>query len=425
MKRLALWGAVLSICTAVSTADAQTPWSSSETSWLSPDLSAAADRLFNYRLASTQDPATPTNETQPEAAAANTPYVDYGNGACATCDTSCFDTCGACCGGWFGGVYAIGLNRSDDFGVELSYDGANPFPAAMTTSAADIDWGAGLETRFGKYLSCYWAMEVAYWGISPSRQEAYVCNACQNIDLTSAIEFDGLLYDAGAGLNPVSDWFGTAAAPAQAHRVRRNFEAHNVEINLIRNPYRRTGCTHFELVGGFRYLKFDDSFSFASNLTSDTFGNDPVNELFYSIDMENHLYGFQIGGRLDHYLCSCLSINGGVKYGLYGNHIKHRQDLASGAGVLAVNGGGNPYQFDVSDDELAGLGELFTGLSYSITPCWKLTGGYRAIHACGVGLATSQIPRARGFRDRRLARAIDAENSLFLHGAYAGIEYNW
>ena len=134
MKRLALWGAVLSICTAVSTADAQTPWSGGGSSWLSSDLSAAKDRLFNYRLAS-QEPATPSaDEVMPEAAAAAANGSNLSAyGSCDTCDTSCFDTCGNCCGGWFGGVYAIGLNRSDDYGVDLSYNAARPYPAAMTT----------------------------------------------------------------------------------------------------------------------------------------------------------------------------------------------------------------------------------------------------------------------------------------------------
>lgn len=450
MKRFVQWGVVLSVCATTTTANGQSPWESAG-KWLT--TKPAPSRTLTFKTAmqgetpapprpaveampSPSDAAAPAPATQEEAPLgsgaitdeAKSTYELYKNGeglgyteGC--CDIGCAP--GSCCG-WFGGIYALGLRLHDDHGVDLSYNGLNPYPALLTTHSASVDYGPGFETRFGKYLSCCWGVEASYWGIFPESQEAYICNTCDSVDLASAINFDGLLYDNGTLVDSVSLWFGTPTGPAQVHRLRRDFDAHNIEINLIRNPCRRNGCMHFELIAGFRYLQLNEKFGFATDLTSDTFGDDPVNELYYDIDVDNHLFGFQVGGRVDHYIWKKLSVNGGSKFGIYGNHITHSQTMASGDGVLATNvNTGEGYRFNVSDNEVAFVGELFAGVSYDVTCKWRLTGGYRAITACGVARTTSNIPRAGEFGSWDRVRATDSNDCLLLHGAYAGIEYNW
>lgn len=386
----------------------------------------------------TPPPPTPNAENMPSPSdeaplgsgaleqEARSTFEVYKNGDGLGCADGCCDVSPSCGCGWFGGIYALGLALEDDHGVDLSYDGLNPFPALLTTSSADIEYGPGFETRFGKYLNCCYAIEASYWGIFPDRQESYICNTCDAVDLASAIDFDGLVYDNGTVVDNVSVWFGTPTGPAQVHRLRRNFEAHNIEINLIRNPYRRSGCTHFELIAGFRYLQLNEKFGFATGLTSDTFGDDLANELYYDINVDNHLMGFQVGGRMDHYVYRKLSINGGSKFGLFGNHIKHNQSMGSGDGFLATNiNSGEGYRFNVSDNEVAFIGELFAGASYDVCCNWRITGGYRAVAACGVARSTSNIPRAGEFGSQERYRATDSNDCLLLHGAYAGVEYNW
>ena len=73
---------------------------------------------------------------------------------------------------------------------------------------------------------------------------------------------------------------------------------------------------HYELLAGIRYFKFDDNFSFATDYTSDAFGDDPVNEMDYVVDTENYLLGFQVGGRMDYYLWGGLSVNAGTALGI-------------------------------------------------------------------------------------------------------------
>ena len=330
-----------------------------------------------------------------------------------------------CCG-WFGGIYGVGLSLQKGYGTDVSYDSQNPFPALLTTNSAAVDYGPGFETRLGKYLNQCWGVEFSYWGVYPSREEEGVSSAATSVDLASAIDFDGLLYDNGVTEDSVAAWFGTLASPATAHRVRRNFEAHNIELNLIRNPYRRNAGTHFELIAGLRYLLLDESFGFDSSLTNNVFGVDPANDLYYDVEVDNHLIGFQVGGRLDHYLSKRIAVNCGSKFGIFGNRIQHRQSVVSGNGVYATNVvTGEDYRFDVTDNEVSFLGELFAGLTYDISHHWRVSGGYRAVTASDVARSVGNIPRAGEFGSWERVQATNSTDSLLLHGAYLGLEYNW
>jgi hypothetical protein len=296
----------------------------------------------------------------------------------------------------------------------------------LSTADADIEYGGGFETIFGYRLNCCYAIQAGYWGFFPEEQEAYACNDCFAGDLGSALRFYGLRYDNGQGYDGgLLDWYGDYGDPASAHRLRRNFEAHNIEVNLIRNPVRRSGCVHYELLGGVRFLTFDDSFSFATDYANDTFGDDPANELDYVIRAENNLIGFQLGGRMDYYIWHGLALNAGTKLGIYGNHIRHRQYIWGGNGFAYVDGTNELYNVHSSKDDVAFLGELQAGLSYDLGACWRVTGGYRAIIASGVALSTSQIPRENEYASKAAVGRIDSADSLVLHGAYLGVEYNW
>ena len=330
------------------------------------------------------------------------------------------------CRGWFGGIYGVGLALQKGYGTDVSYNSQNPFPALLTTNSAAVDYGPGFETRIGKYLNQCWGVEFSYWGVYPSREEEGISFTPTSVDLASAIDFNGLRYSNGVTEDSVSAWFGTLANPATAHRVRHNFEAHNIELNLIRNPYRRNADTHFELIAGLRYLLLDESFGFDSSLNNDVFGVDPADDLYYDVEVDNHLIGFQVGSRLDHYLSKRIAVNCGSKFGIFGNRIQHRQSVVSGSGVYATNvATGENYRFDVTDNEVSFLGELFAGLTYDISQSWRLSCGYRAVTASDVARSVGNIPRAGEFGSWERVQATNSTDSLLMHGAYLGLEYNW
>ena len=133
-----------------------------------------------------------------------------------------------------------------------------------------------------------------------------------------------------------------------------------------------------------------------------------------------------MGGRLDHYLSKRIAVNCGSKFGIFGNRIQHRQSVVSGSGVYATNvATGEDYRFDVTDNEVSFLGELFAGLTYDISHHWRVSGGYRAVTASDVARSVGNIPRAGEFGSWERVQATNSTDSLLLHGAYLGLEYNW
>ena len=115
----------------------------------------------------------------------------------------------------------------------------------------------------------------------------------------------------------------------------------------------------------------------------------------------------------------------GPSSGIYNNRVKQRQRLYGGNGNAYVASSNEDYSFRSSDDDIAFVGEMFAGLSYDINSCWRISGGYRAVAACGVAQSTSQFPRDREFASIVRSGQIDSGDCLVLHGAYLGLEYNW
>ena len=93
------------------------------------------------------------------------------------------------------------------------------------------------------------------------------------------------------------------------------------------------------------------------------------------------------------------------------------------SGCAPLGYAGSAYGSDSSKEDIAFTGELMVGLSYDLTPLWRLVGGYRAVAITGVGLPLGQIPTR--FDDLAAVDRIDSGDSLLLHGAEAGLECNW
>lgn len=195
---------------------------------------------------------------------------------------------------WFGGVYALGMTRTQGTPVKLTSQmptgGAYPYypqPEAtiLTSRDVDYDFRAGVEIRIGSTFtigepcntcqspcgyntgcgcnSCAppttYAWEVAWWGLDNSPDDAMVMfNGTDRI--YGMKSYVGLEYDRdGAGATyayrPVNDYYDyqmpitTPPAPSDGYvrvvsqRVRTDFKAQNLELNFIRFPVCNTGCT--------------------------------------------------------------------------------------------------------------------------------------------------------------------------------------
>jgi hypothetical protein len=344
------------------------------------------------------------------------PVYDHamsGPEGCATCDNNGYAYgddfgLGACgCGpSWYAGFTALYMTRNKPNPYQVSFDTTNPVgELILNTDTIDDDWQEGFEVRVGKYLGCSSAVEFSYWTLDNFGGQVHAYDPAGVGSLNTPFDFRSLNFN-GA---PVNDLFDNA----EAHRLTRNDEFHNFEVNFINlsgNP-----CSRIRTSGlaGFRYINFRESWQLASSYMNRNFGVDPANEAYYDIDVENNLFGLQIGGRADVMLTDCLSLYAAPRFGVFANYMEHDSRIYSGTGVSAMNVSSN-------NTILSLLGQLDVGVNYQITNWLSVYGGYRVVAISGIALADQQIPYLQddlfGISD------IDHNSNLVLHGATGGLQ---
>ncbi|HHK43040.1 MAG TPA: hypothetical protein ENJ50_11520, partial [Planctomycetaceae bacterium] len=201
--------------------------------------------------------------------------------------------CADSCALWYGRAGASFMTRDDLDPVWLSYNTADLGDGRLFTDQASPNWGWGGDVVLGRLLAggCY-AVEVGYWGIDPSNRQADAFDPDGTVgnatDLDTVFAFDSLEYNGTA----VADFYTNAFI----HRLVRSYEAHNVELNLVRSPFYGSGFTcgghhvSFRWLAGIRYLKFNDGFEYMTDDANTVFDGD-VNEVTYLIDIDNNFIG--------------------------------------------------------------------------------------------------------------------------------------
>jgi hypothetical protein len=174
---------------------------------------------------------------------------------------------------------------------------------------------------------------------------------------------------------------------------------------------------------GFRYLRFEDNISFASD-PNDTSFTGEADELYYNINCDNDLWGWQFGGFGQKALGgSRLSLTFGAKAGVFLNDADARSTIGGSAGLATINNGPNQgvaWDIESHDDSFATIAELQAGVAYAFLPTWRIRGDYRVIGISGVALPTNQIYQdLRGIQDVAL---ISTNGDLILHGVFVGVE---
>ena len=355
---------------------------------------------------------------------------------------------------WYAGVRALYMTRDRSDNVWLSLDTDNLPAHLLDSHDASMDWEFGFEGYVGRAFDCgRSALEGRYWGVYSEVQEASVLRTAAAGNFDTPIDFTPLVFDngGGGGPEPVANFF----LNAEIHRVQRSYEIQNVEVNFLRllgdcstcAPACGTQCggscgggscggcgwgesvvtaLQVRWVAGLRYFRFDEGFQFATDRGSIVFGDDLAEELYYDIDVANHLVGLQLGCRFDYASCRRWSLHGDTKLGLYGNHITHRQLFGSGNGAATIDDVGGPFNtapYDISStkNDASMIAEFDFGCDIAVSSCWTAGFGCRVVGVSGVALTTAQIPRY--FEDLGEARRIDSTGSLLLHGGYAQIEY--
>lgn len=388
------------------------------------------------------DVSEPADEALPHAAAGEGDgnyqvfdhHGDYADamtapyGGCGTCGSNPCE-CGGCC--WYGGLGGLVMTRDGENEFQLSSRSDNFNATALSTRSAEMNWSGGGEVYLGRYLGECWAVEGVYWGVYPETKTDLAFDtdgtAGNGIgDLITSFDLN-LDFDDGGGPGVVNDWFDGA----EMHGLRRQYEIHNVELNLRRLAIG-SGCGpcsscrwRASWLAGIRFFRYDEDFDYFSDLSNTVLTGAP-DEVHYTIDVTNDLLGVQIGGDVEYLIMPRLSASFGTKFGLYGNHIDHRSRIGSSAGPATVAGGpnaGTVWDISSDKDDVAFLGEVALALHYQISSGWSLRGGYRALAVTGIALPSAQIPN--NFEDVFGVAQIDSNGSMILHGAFLGVEYNY
>jgi opacity protein-like surface antigen len=382
---------------------------------------AASDALWG------QPDPSPIPVIEPGTA---TDYTDAMKGGYeGTCNTIA-GPCGGSCGCHNHYLYANALlfNRLRPGGFATSVYGNGDQAINFCNREFGGQWVGGFEIGGGWCFGCgcNQALEVVYWGLYPGFGDNIATGT-----LDSMIDFSNVDYDGGS-----ADLFFDGAA---AHRIRYDLSFHSFEANLIGNCGGPLGCGRcgccspchgsrwgHSWLAGFRYINFSSDFLFSAD-NADTVFDGSDSELNYEVDLDNDLYGFQLGVGLDYCVTSKLQAYAVAKFGVYLNDISHRQAIYGPLGAGTLNTGdfaGQDYVIDDSDVDLAFAGQMDLGARYAFHDNWSVDFGWRLLGLSGVAITEDNVAQGN-FQNVLGISDTQTTGSLILHGGYVGLTYCW
>lgn len=329
---------------------------------------------------------------------------------CAPCDSRC---------GWFASAGGLVMSRDDENFLPFSYATGNEAVQLVTNRDADFSAAGGVEARLGRYFCCgQSSLEFVFWAVIPGSQSYQLLGSDVVGDLNGIYNWDQLDYNGGTADAFVNN--------AMVHRIQRDFEFQNYEINW--NTYLLPpgcGALQVQTIAGFRVFRFGETIDFGAD-TADTVFTGAADEIHYNINVDNRLYGFQLGTRNEYRFSQRWSFTARILAGIFANDVYHQSRIGGAAGDAVVNNGPNNGQaFNVSGSgtNLSLLGELDFGLMFRPTCNWQISGGYRAMGVSGLALASNQLYHdLRGVND---VQDIEVNGDLILHGGYFQLSYNY
>ncbi len=381
---------------------------------------------------------------------------------------------------WFAGGSLLFLRFQDNCDQRLLYDIAMPTDTMLSTGQVSPRDGAAFETFFGRYFNCgQHAITAGFFFFDPSQQVANLDSGAgmlgRNMNVgrqyrAAMPSWNNIMYDIGADGDPANDLsMYTLFEDARHYRVSRDVLFQGVELNFVSfgiGGARRaglgplgvacggdggSGCgpgcgpapgcggacgplippchskLQIQTAHGLRWLQFRDRFSFAASQMDTFYGHGP-DDLYYNVNAQNNLIGYQFGTRFDYCLGRNLNVYAGAKMGIYANNVRYRSSLGATGMPGYVSGvypslDGRPAVINSSATVLSSLGELDLGIGYRVNKCWSINGGYRLFGITGVATSVGSI--ASDLAHLPSASEVCADKSILLHGGYVGAEYNW
>ena len=347
---------------------------------------------------------------------------------------SCVPGCRCAQNNWYAYVGGLVMGRDMPNRFWTTFDQNNP--ANQLRYFPGSDWGGGIDTRIGYWFGCgcnsgscdpcnqccgcggRFGIEAVYWGAWGLDGHTSINDPTNQL---GTVQDDGLV---SFGAAPASDFFDNA----RAVQLSRNDEFHNVEINFMYLPVYTGSRLQITGLMGVRFFRFSEGLDWGQLAgtapAGARFGDNPADEAFVNVDVQNNLVGFQLGAYMNWQVCCNVSIFAVPKMGIFGNHINAHNSMVTGDGIVATfdnpPGSGNALNFHTSTDVFSVLGSIDVGVNWAISPNWSVVGGYRVVAVSGIALGDNQIPQF--FADEAGWKEIKTNGNLILHGAFAGIE---
>lgn len=295
-----------------------------------------------------------------------------------SCGSSCCDSCLRCCDSWsfVGEMLFITRTSADD--LTLITD-QNTGGQLLNARDFDFDYNAAPRLFIRRDCSNCNGFELGYTGI----------DSWNDLKLRGNPISPTLI---GPGGFPF-----VSAGPGAVFGAAYGSEFHSAVANF---RHRLNECT--TVIAGFRMIDFSDTLIAASAA--------PTAAEYFTIDADNHMYGFQIG--FDSELINCggqFHVDSVLRAGLMFNDA----DQTTRVPVLA----GLPVATNVSasDNHTSFIGELGIRSMYELSSTVSVGAGYHLIWLEGLALAPDQIPVTSLIGGGNAA--LDTGGGLLFHGA--------
>lgn len=297
---------------------------------------------------------------------------DFGGKKCFPADCFCYR--------WQVWANALFLTRSSADDMSLAF---GPPKEGEVTNADEMDFGF----RWGPSIGAY-----------------YCCNECTSIG-AEFFFIDGW-NASGTTSGDISVQFPSLVHFPVASDGVANYNYASRLYNVEVNARRRTN-DWFTVLAGFRWIELSEDFA----TTFATGGNTSS----YLIDVDNQLWGFQVGA-LANYRGNGWGLDAWGKVGIFANWADQStyEDLAALAGGTSSVG--------ASDQNAAFAGDLGVALVWNMTDRLSARIGYQLLWLEGVALAPDQLDNSNP--SIPLA-TLDNSGGVFYHGGIVGLEYLW
>lgn len=282
-----------------------------------------------------------------------------------------------CCPLWQGAIDFYYLQRTTTCPITVLVDDTTRTIEEFNAQSLDFDHNMGYGLRLSRALGCGTSIGVGYFGL---------------YDQSTAIERTG-------DLALVVPGFATGGNPA-SYNMDYQSQLQSFDINI-----RQDICGRFGLLAGLRYINLDEDLLISSQLGA------VVTPQHYAIDVNNNLFGAQLGTDVCLARCGRLQFDALVRCGFYLNNASQ----TTGSALI-----GTPVT--ASKDAFALAGDAGLYATYCFTPNLSIRAGYQVLGLNGIALAPEQLQQS----NLATARAgIDTSGSAFYGGGTLGLQYAW